>query len=259
MEDILLRALIFGLIVYFLQGLTEGFQTEEVKPTCNAPDGYIIISIPGTNEKTQCLKQGVDISVKPPTGVGNTIRAVLFYNDSQRITINSGGRYYTATLMSQTLWNTDAGPIEQVFPYSTHNAVLICVSNKLDVIGDMLFRIPQDKWDAVSSFLNSFIYEIPSDGASLTLIPQSAAAAPPLPIEPISAEWLSGMRASPALNTPPPPPEYSGPPPAYQEVAFFEQSDINRGFDMLDANLTQLSYAIKNLFNRSAPPPPPII
>lgn len=57
----------------------------------------------------------------------------------------------------------------------------------------------------------------------------------------------------------PPPAQGPGPPPGYQQVAFFEQGDINRGFDMLDANLTQLSYAIKNLFNRSAPPPPPII
>ena len=72
----------------------------------------------------------------------------------------------------------------------------------------------------------------------------------------------------PPEYTEPPPPGYTGPPPpvqgpappqGYQQAAFFEQGDINRGFDMLDANLTQLSYAIKNLFNRSAPPPPPII
>ena len=63
----------------------------------------------------------------------------------------------------------------------------------------------------------------------------------------------------PEYTEPPPPAQGPAPPQGYQQVAFFEQGDINRGFDMLDANLTQLSYAIKNLFNRSAPPPAPII
>jgi hypothetical protein len=286
-EDVLLRALIFGIVMYFLGGSKEAFQ--DSNPTCNSPDGYIRISIPGGSDNIVCLKQSVDISVKPTTGYGNTITTGLYYNNSQRITIQDGTAYYTAPLMTKAQWNPDAGPIEQVFPYPTHNAIFMGVSNKLDFISHKLYNIPQDKWEAVSSFMNSFIYEIPPTGASFTLIPSSAAAAPPLPIEPISADWLSSIRTaliqsetaaaggpppgyigytgppppSPGDNgpqlprpgelqlTPPPPP-----PPGYIQAAFLRQNDINAGFDNIDTYLSQLSYGIKNIFNRSSGPPP---
>ena len=278
-EDILLRALIFGIVMYFLGGSKEGFQ--DSNPTCNPPDGYMKTSIPGANDNIQCLKQSVDISVKPTTGYGNTITTLLYYNDSQRITIQDQTAYYTAPLMTKAQWNPEFMPLQAAFPYETHNAILMGVSNKLAFIADMLARIPQDKWDAASSFFNSFIHEMSPSGASYTIIPRSAAAAPPLPIEPIPAEWLSSMRAariqSEAAAAAGPPPGYIGytgppppgpvgptgprgppPPPGYIQAAFFGQNDINAGFDTIDTYLSQLSYGIKNLFNRqSAPTSPP--
>uniref|UniRef100_A0A6C0DBB5 Uncharacterized protein n=1 Tax=viral metagenome TaxID=1070528 RepID=A0A6C0DBB5_9ZZZZ len=256
--DILLRAVIFALIVYFLQDVTEGFQEN---PTCNPPDGYVFISLPGSS-KTQCLKEGVDLPITLPEG--NSLIGIS-YNDSQRITINSGGRYYTAPLMTQSLWNTDAGPVSEVFQYTTHNAVFIGVKSKLAFIQQILdkLQLPNDKLSSVSSFLNSFVYEIPPTGTSFTLVPQKSAAAPPLPIEPLPADFLKGPQRPMAGSEMPPgsaPPgdaSFPRPPPGYQQAAFFEQNDINKGFDAIDTNLKQLSYGIKNLFNRSAPPPPP--
>jgi hypothetical protein len=283
-EDILLRALIFGIVMYFLGGSKEGFQdSNPPDPTCDPPDGYIYTQS-GSDSGIKCLKQSVDSSIT------NTSISIIFYNESQRITIQDQTDYYTAPLMTKALWNTDAGPIDQVFRYPTHNAIFICVQSKLDFMDNMLAIIPPDKWDAVSSFFNSFIYEMPSTGASLTLIPLTAAAAPPLPIKPIPAEWLSGMRAAqirqeagyntqgptgpppagsggpppppppppPGARPPPPPPpppscfqplDAQGrplPPPGYITGFFMDPNNINAGFDSIDTTLNIISNKIKN-------------
>jgi hypothetical protein len=252
--DILLRAVIFALIVYFLQDVTEGFQEN---PTCNPPDAYMFTLASGSTSE-QCLKEGVDlpITLPPPANV-NTYLIIISYNDSQRITINSGGRYYTAPLMTPSLWNTDAGSLSEVFRYTTHNAIFIGVQSKSYFIQDMLNRISNDKQSSVSSFLNSFIYEIPPTGTSLTLVPQTSATGPPPPIGPLPQMPMAGSEMPSGSTGSPPPTGSPRPPPGYQQAAFFEQNDIIRGFDAIDTNLTQLSYGIKNLFNRSAPPPPP--
>ena len=260
--DILLRAVIFALIVYFLQDVTEGFQEN---PTCNPPDAYMFTLASGSTSE-QCFKEGVDlpITLPPPANV-NTYLIIISYNDSQRITINSGGRYYTAPLMTPSLWNKDAGTGSEVFRYTTHNAIFIGVQSKSYFIQDLFDRrnIPEDKRSSVSSFLNSFVYEIPPTGTSLTLVPQKSATAPPLPIEPLPTDFLKGPQMPmvgsemPPGSAPPGDTSFPRPPPGYQQAAFFEQNDIIRGFDAIDTNLTQLSYGIKNLFNRSAPPPPP--
>ena len=292
-EDILLRALIFGIVMYFLGGSKEGFQDSNT--TCNPPDGYMKTSIPGANDNILCLKPSLGISIGPNIDGNGIIKTLLYYNDSQRITIQDQTAYYTAPLMTKAQWNPEFMPLQIAFPYETHNAILIGVRNKLDFIGGMLARIPQDKWDAASSFFNSFIHEMSPSGASYTIIPLTAAAAPPLPIKPIPAEWLSNMRdvllvsetaaaAYPSgyigYTGPPPPgpvdngpqpynlissaptgptgPKGPPPPPGYIQAAFFGQNDINAGFDTIDTYLSQLSYGIKNLFNRqSAPTSPP--
>jgi hypothetical protein len=285
-EDILLRALIFGIVMYFLGGSKEGFQDSNT--TCNPPDGYMKTSIPGANDNILCLKPNLDISVRPTIGDGNTITTLLYYNDSQRITIQDQTAYYTAPLMTKAQWNPEFMPLQIAFPYETHNAILMGVSNKLDFIERILDRTPEDKWDAVSSFYNSFIYEMPSTGASLTLIPLTAAAAPPLPIKPIPAEWLSNMRAAkirqeagygtqrptgpppegaggplvagsealpPAAPPPPPPPSCFQPldahgrplpPPGYIQGFFMDPDNINAVFDSIDRSLNKISNDIKN-------------
>jgi len=269
-EDVLLRALIFGIVMYFLGGSKEAFQNSNT--TCNPPDAYVFRSTGETGSSRECLKQNVELSITSPT---RDSYVMINYNDSQRITIQDQMGYYTAPLMTKAQWNPDFMPFQAAFPFETHNAIFICAHSKLSYIGDMLARIPRDKWDAASSFYNSFIHEMPPTGASYTLIPQTAAAAPPLPIEPIPAEWLSSIKnqlmgytgpppPSPGDNgpqlprpgelqlTPPPPP-----PPGYVQAAFLRQNDINAGFDNIDRYLSQLSYGIKNIFNRSSGPPQP--
>jgi hypothetical protein len=237
--------------VYFLQDVTEGFQEN---PTCNPPDGYVFISAEGP---IRCLKENVNLPITlPPPGNGNTL-ILIAYNDSQRITINSGGGYYTAPLMTPSLWNTDAGPVSEVFRYTTHNAIFIGTESKLAFIQNMLDRIPNDKHGSVSSFLHSFVYEIPPSGILLTLVPQKSATGPPPPIGPLPQMPMAGSEMPSGSTGSPPPTGSPRPPAGYQQVAFFEQNDINMGFDAIDTNLKQLSYGIKNLFNRSAPPPPP--
>ena len=214
-EDVLLRALIFGIVMYFLGGSKEAFQNSNT--TCNSPDGYLVrmTEATGPGPSIECLKQNVDISVKPTTERVGPVTSVLQYNDSQRVTIQDETGYYTARLMTKAQWNPDAGPFEKIFPFPTHNAVLMSVSNKRFFMFWMLSNVPEDKWDAVTSFWNSFIYEIPPTGASFTLTPSSAAAAPPLPIEPIPAEALSEIRAEARSwrAAKGPSPEYTGPPP----------------------------------------------
>jgi hypothetical protein len=213
-----------------------------------------------------------DLSITPTT---IRSRIIIFYNESQRITIQDQTGYYTAPLITKAQWNPDFGPIEEMFPYLSHNAVFLGITNKLGFIEDVLNRkVSRDKWDAASSFMNSFIHEMPPTGASYTLIPSSAAAAPPLPIEPIPAEWLSSIKNQLIRYTGPPPPSPGDngpqlprpgelqltppppPPPGYVQAAFLRQNDINAGFDNIDRYLSQLSYGIKNIFNRSSGPPP---
>lgn len=73
--------------------------------------------------------------------------------------------------------------------------------------------------------------------------------------EPQPYNVISTAPTGPPVSQGPPPP-----PPGYVQAAFFGQNDINAGFDNIDTYLSQLSYGIKGLFNRSSgstgPPPP---